>query len=270
MSAPILTPGIVWALEESDANYTISELLGLQSLDGNPRGVHFQRFGDALAAVCEEMPLPMWNRLLMCTAGTVDHLDDILEFFDDHGVSPRIDIVPALGKDRLLPELAVRGFHASDFVAVLYRTPTEDWPAPAPGVEILLVEDEDEEEAFADIFIEGNAIPPGLWDETREDLPVRMGAPEWRRYLATVDGEPAACAVLYSENGVGMLSWAATLPEFRGRGCQTALLHTRIAEAARMGLDLVTVTTVFLSPSQRNCERSGFRMAYTKTFWERL
>lgn len=270
MSAPILSPAIVWALEESDANYTISELLGLQSMEGNPRGVHFRRFGDALAAVCEEMPVPMWNRLLMCTAGTVDHLDDILDFFDEHDVSPRIDIVPALGRDRLLPELAARGFYEADFVAVLYRTPTEDWPAPPPGVELFLVEDDEEEEAFTEIFLSGNSIPQALWGMTAHDLPWRMGAPEWRRYLATVDGEPAACAVLYAEDGVGMLSWAATLPEFRGRGCQTALLHARIAEAARLGLELVTVTTAFLSASQRNCERAGFRMAYTKTFWERL
>jgi len=49
-------------------------------------------------------------------------------------------------------------------------------------------------------------------------------------------------------------------------GCvQTALLGARIAWAAARGCDLAVSITAPASISQRNIERAGFRVAYTRT-----
>ena len=57
---------------------------------------------------------------------------------------------------------------------------------------------------------------------------------------------------------------AATLPEFRGRGVQTALINRRLWAAAQQGSEYAVVSTTPGSGSQRNMERRGFRLAYSK------
>ena len=57
---------------------------------------------------------------------------------------------------------------------------------------------------------------------------------------------------------------AATLPQFRKHGIQTAFLHVRMAVATKAGCDLAVTVTLGGSTSQRNAERAGFRVAYSK------
>src|ERR1700687_1061312 len=49
-------------------------------------------------------------------------------------------------------------------------------------------------------------------------------------------GEPAGGAALGFRKGIASLSGATTLPEFRNRGVQTALLQTRLARGKAKGL----------------------------------
>lgn len=90
--------------------------------------------------------------------------------------------------------------------------------------------------------------------------------PEVRRYLALIEGQPAAAAVLTHYDGIAYLAGAATLSEFRERGAQAALIQRRLVDAAERS-ELVAVTTAFASPSQWNLERFGFSLAHLKTLW---
>jgi GNAT superfamily N-acetyltransferase len=83
-------------------------------------------------------------------------------------------------------------------------------------------------------------------------------------YLAYLDGSPAGAASMRLSNGVAQLCGAATLPEHRRRGVQTALLLTRLTEAAREGCDIAIVTTQPGSKSQENVQRQGFSLLYTR------
>ena len=83
--------------------------------------------------------------------------------------------------------------------------------------------------------------------------------------LARVEGEPAAAAMLLIREGVAMLAGASTLPAFRNRGLQSALARARLASAASTGCDVATMGAQPGTSSQRNAERLGFRIAYTKT-----
>ena len=56
----------------------------------------------------------------------------------------------------------------------------------------------------------------------------------------------------------------ATLPAFRNRGVQSALIERGLHEAALAGCEYAVVSTQPASGSQRNMERRGFRLAYTK------
>jgi GNAT superfamily N-acetyltransferase len=84
-------------------------------------------------------------------------------------------------------------------------------------------------------------------------------------YLALVDGEPAGGGVVSAYKGVGGLFGASTLPAFRRRGVQAALLNARLAWARDHGCDLAVSIAQPGSTSHRNIERFGFRVAYTRT-----
>jgi len=63
---------------------------------------------------------------------------------------------------------------------------------------------------------------------------------------------------------VAQLCGAATLPEHRRRGVQSALLAARLEDAARRGCDLAVVTTQPGSKSQENVQRQGFELVYAR------
>jgi GNAT superfamily N-acetyltransferase len=89
-------------------------------------------------------------------------------------------------------------------------------------------------------------------------------APGFERYLARRDGVVAGGASLRIQDGVAQLNGAATLPDHRRRGVQSALLRHRLADGARRGCDVAVVTTQPGSKSQQNVQRSGFSLLYTR------
>ncbi len=83
-------------------------------------------------------------------------------------------------------------------------------------------------------------------------------------WLAWHDGEPVGAATLAICDGVASLFGASTRVPHRNRGVQHALIAARLAAAVDAGCDLAVVHTEPGSDSQRNVERLGFRLAYTK------
>jgi hypothetical protein len=84
-------------------------------------------------------------------------------------------------------------------------------------------------------------------------------------YLGFVDGAIAGGAAVSADHGVCGLFGASTLPVSRRRGVQSAMLAARLAWACEKGCDLAVSITQPGSISHRNIERSGFRVAYTRT-----
>jgi GNAT superfamily N-acetyltransferase len=74
---------------------------------------------------------------------------------------------------------------------------------------------------------------------------------------------PFACI----HDGVALFGGSATVPELRRRGLQAALVHKRMHYAFDHGCDLAMMVAQPGSDSQRNAERKGFRIAYTRTKW---
>ena len=85
-------------------------------------------------------------------------------------------------------------------------------------------------------------------------------------FLAWVDGKlaPVAGGFIIPERKMVALSGDASSPEFRRRGLQTALQQARLKLAAEAGCDLAVTVTLGGTTSQRNAERLGFRLAYSK------
>ena len=74
------------------------------------------------------------------------------------------------------------------------------------------------------------------------------------------------------DDGIAEFGIAATLETARGRGCQLALLHRRILDAAEAGCHTLFVETGERVPdrpsaSYRNILRAGFEEAYLRPNW---
>jgi ribosomal protein S18 acetylase RimI-like enzyme len=70
-------------------------------------------------------------------------------------------------------------------------------------------------------------------------------------------------------DGLAQLCGAATLPDHRRRGVQSALLRARLVDAARDGCELAIVTTQPASKSQENVQRAGFTLLYARAIMVR-
>jgi len=118
-------------------------------------------------------------------------------------------------------------------------------------------------DAFGRVLREGFGLDPGIqpW------LGAVIGRKDWRNYLAFDGTTPVGTASLYVKGEWAALGFAATLPQARGRGIQSALIVRRIADARSMGCRCLSVETAEDKPdkpasSLHNVTRLGFRIAY--------
>ncbi len=130
------------------------------------------------------------------------------------------------------------------------------------------------------VQIRTDAIPPDLfagvlnrgWELAEDHGRGRLyaaviGLPDWTHYVAYLEGTAAAAAVLYRHHGVAVCVIAATIPAFRGRGLQTALITRRLDDAVAAGCDLATVETVADNASPRNIGRAGFMVLHRRRIY---
>ena len=65
-------------------------------------------------------------------------------------------------------------------------------------------------------------------------------------------------------DGVALFFSDSTVPAARAKGVQSAVIQARLAMAAEQGCDLAMASTAPGSISQRNYERLGFQVVYTR------
>ena len=87
-------------------------------------------------------------------------------------------------------------------------------------------------------------------------------------FLAESENEPIATGMLFINDDVALLAGASTVPEGRRRGAQVALLNARLRFAMEKGCKLAMMCALPGSQSQKNAEKQGFRIAYTRTKWQ--
>lgn len=105
-------------------------------------------------------------------------------------------------------------------------------------------------------------VDAGLDDEDLSLERAFFHMPSTIPVMATEAGRAAAGGVLALQEGMAALFATSTLPAYRGRGLQTAMLDWRLRYAQAHGAEIATIETDPGSASQRNVERMGFRLAY--------
>ena len=214
-------------------------------------------------------------------------LDAIEAFYAERG-APVFHEVSPLADAGLPALLASRGYQPFEFSSVMYQpidtaglkpcttpageagtTPTgEVVQAFRPaGVTVRLIE-KDEAEIYARVSAEGWA-EFGVGDFLREIGRVSGSVQGLHLFLADLDGAPIAAGALNVADGVALFAGASTIPSGRTRGAQLALLARRLRFAAEQQCDVAMMVALPGSSSQRNAERNGFRIAYTRIKWRK-
>jgi GNAT superfamily N-acetyltransferase len=93
-----------------------------------------------------------------------------------------------------------------------------------------------------------------------------LGFPGVLTFVAEFEGKLVAtgAGLVIPDHKIATLFGAGTLRPYRRRGLQTAMLQKRLAVAARAGCEYAVIVTQGGTTSQRNAERLGFRVAYSK------
>lgn len=195
------------------------------------------------------------------SAGDIEALE---RFYTDRGTRAATAVCP-LSSPSFGEALAERGWVLDGFEHVLVRGyETGDDFGPTSGVYVQCAESDEERALWALVAATGFSAPLPPLKAQLTMAGIAVARPGTQLFTAWVDGKAAGAGELYVEDGVAWLSADTTLPQFRRRGVQQALQARRLAEGAAAGCALAATECTPGSGSQRNMERAGFRIAYTR------
>lgn len=194
-----------------------------------------------------------------------DEIERMEDFFHSRGASADVELCP-FADPSLVQIFRDRRYNLLEFSNVLVRKLAPDDKHVDSESKVLVRRPEPHERRLLAETIMRGFMESGDLPEMMIDLFVTFfHSPVAAYFLAEIDGSMAGGGVVNTHEGIASLGGASTLPAFRNRGVQTALLRARLAFAARSGCEIAMVTTLPGTISQRNAERQGFRVAYTRT-----
>jgi len=227
-------------------------------------GCAFERIGGGTMCFSgKDSPVGRAHGLGFFNPISEDVLDHVEEFYRSRAVPAQVDVCPYTHPS-MLESLKKRGYAIQEFNSVLARYVYKDEDFPVPAGVTVRAPRKDEVKLVSEIVDRGfgDGKPIGyawlfeIWLDTPDNLTL----------LAEVDGQIAGAAsgLIVKEHNMAACFGAGTLPEFRGRGVQTALIRKRLQLTQSAGCDLAVTLTLPGTTSQRNLERDGFRVAFTK------
>jgi GNAT superfamily N-acetyltransferase len=189
------------------------------------------------------------------------------DLFAKNGVDTEINLCP-LADPSAFQVLASRGYSVIGFINVYVRVLTDEdlKEVKVEGASTSRVPAERVQE-FPSWSVAGyrdTRKPELLLEALARSAALRA---DTSLYIATIDGKVAGSAgmalIETAKGGVAHFYIDSTLPEYRGRGIQAALLRARLADARKAGFHLASIAARPGDGSCRNIERAGFSLAYT-------
>lgn len=215
-----------------------------------------------------ESPLTQTFGLGLFEDATAEVLDKLEAFFSErnapvfHEVSPMTD-------PSLMALLGERGYRPIELTSVMFMPLGGNLSGPTnPHLNPRVIEPGEEEIwARTSGAAWGNEMPE-LGDFMYGFGLIGAKSDGARPFIAELDGKAISTGALYVYDDIALLAGASTLPEARRRGAQNALLNARLRYAVEQGCTIALMGAAPGSQSQRNAEKNGFRIAYTRTKWQ--
>ena len=194
-------------------------------------------------------------------------LDVVERFFLDRGAPVLHEVSPLAGV-AALDLLCARNYIPIELSSVLYQPVEKPIGEDHNHIKVRVIGPE-EAQLWTDISAKGwTSDHPEFMDFFLQFGKISSARSQSVYFIAELDGKPGAAGVLCIHDGVALFGGSSTIPELRRRGLQSALLQARMRYAFDHGCDLASMAAEAGSDSQRNAERKGFRIAYTRTKWQ--
>ncbi len=223
--------------------------------------------GGAVATAAASADVLALNRVIgigLKDPATSEQLRELVKLYAQAGASRFfVQLSPAAIPADLERLLLENGFsHYNNWVK-LYRD-TSPPPKVATDLTVRQIGSRDAA-SFGGIVAECFSWP----DAARRWVAEAVGRPGWRHYLAFDGATPVATGALFASGEQAWVDFAATLPDYRARGAQAALMAQRISDARRLGYKMLVVETAEDTPQKgapsfRNMLRLGFQVAYVR------
>lgn len=203
----------------------------------------------------------------MFEEATDGHLDEIEMFFRERG-SPVFHEVSPMADLALLDLLGRRGYRPVELSSVMFQELAQSAAKPSdPSVQTRRIS-ESEADLWAEISAKGWATEHESLGEFmlgfgRIAARTKGGQP----FLAELNGVPSGAAGFAIYDDICIMAGAATIPEARRKGVQNALLAARINYGNEHGCRIAMMATLPGSQSQKNAQKNGFQIAYTRIKW---
>jgi GNAT superfamily N-acetyltransferase len=250
-------------LEKNDATHSASYAVKRQEVDPLIQTAVLD-IGDGVAIYAGD--LMSINRVIgLGTSGPVsdDTLTVVGDFYAKFNTMPQIDLCP-LADHSLLALLRSHDYKPSQlFTVLVQQLPANSRKSPESEAHVAPADD------------------MRLWTQTvaqgflgKDDIPeddlnplfaeIAFMRPEVYCHIAYINGVPAGAGAMSIQDEVAVFFSVSTRTSFRRRGVQAMLMKTRLDLAAEKGCELAMGLAIPGSTSERNLQRGGFQVAYTK------
>ncbi|MBS1812127.1 MAG: GNAT family N-acetyltransferase [Acidobacteria bacterium] len=189
-------------------------------------------------------------------------VDELEDFYFSRRVAVNIELCP-LADVTLIEILMRRGYRIIETSNVLYQE-LNTFRSAQSAQATVRIPGPDEEEKWAKTIARGF-----VEDEEPHPIMIELGRTIFQSensvpFLVEVEGQPAGGGGVSISNGVADFYGQATIPAFRRRGVQSALIQASLSYAKEQGCEIAMGTTMCGTTSQHNFERNGFRICYSR------
>lgn len=215
-----------------------------------------------------DSPLTQTFGLGMFKDASDEQFDQIETFYEERS-SPVFHEISPLADISILELLASRGYRPVELTSVMYLELNRYTPQPPLNRDITTRNIEVSE---ADLWAETAAVGWATVYEGLGEFMLDFGKIAARNtggqpFLAELHGRPIAAAGFQMYDDVCILAGAATIPDARRLGAQNALLAARLRFAIENGCKFAMICALPGSQSQKNAQKNGFNIAYTRIKW---
>ncbi|MDM7922117.1 MAG: hypothetical protein QUS14_07430 [Pyrinomonadaceae bacterium] len=217
-----------------------------------------------------ESPLTQTFGLGVFEEAKDEHLDRLETFFGERG-APVFHEVSPMADASILQLFATRNYRPIELTSVMFRTLDRDVAETRqrdPELKTRVIAADE-----ADLWARTSAAGWSTEHEGLADFMFNFGQVSAlcdgaHPYLAELAGEPISTGMLFIYDDICILAGASTVAEGRNRGAQNALLTDRLRFAASRGCKLAMMGAAPGSQSQKNAQKNGFQIAYTRIKWQ--
>jgi GNAT superfamily N-acetyltransferase len=258
---------LVRRLETSAAIASLDLIEAIKLLDPTTVAEGREFLGGALIAMG---PGRYVNRAIGVSTAelSADDLDAIEQFFAERRLPSMIEL-SSWAPASTLREVSQRNYTAAWFRSVFALRPGSNLGPLRTDVRIERV-GADNAAQWLEVFARGFEAEHGETRVANDEIgEAGRIAPNAHTFLAFLDDEAVGCGSMQVVDDVAWLGGAATVPAFRKRGVQAALVAYRLQLASELGCELAAVTALSNGPSARNIGRLGFPHTHTQVVVER-